>query len=274
MRSPLARALLFAIALVGVLALAVAAAWAVLPEVGWLATKTPKSTALIEQRRAEARKAGRSFHPRQTWVALARISPHLVEAVLVSEDARFYAHGAFDWQELRNAAAEDLEHRRFLRGGSTLTQQLAKNLFLGTEKSLTRKAKEAILAAKLDQRLSKRRQLTLYLNVAEWGDGLFGAEAAAQTHFGVAAADLGVAQSAVLAAMLPHPRRCSPAHPTRSLERRSRKILDRLLEAGRMDAEEHAHASAELERILTGAPPEAPAAEDSDASEDSDDDVE
>jgi monofunctional biosynthetic peptidoglycan transglycosylase len=272
MRSPLARALLFAIALAGGLALAVAAAWAALPPVAWLAAKNPKTTALIEQRRAEARKAGRSFHPRQAWVAFGRISPHLVEAVLVSEDARFYAHGAFDWQELRAAAAEDLEHRRFLRGGSTLTQQLAKNLFLGTEKSLTRKAKEAILAAKLDQRLSKRRQLTLYLNVAEWGDGLFGAEVAAQAHFGVAAADLGVAQSAVLAAMLPHPRRCSPSHPTRSLERRSRRILDRLLEAGRIDSEAHAHASAELERILAGAPTAAPAQEGDDSSEDSDDD--
>jgi monofunctional biosynthetic peptidoglycan transglycosylase len=228
------------------------ALWGVLPSPAAYATANPRTTAVIEQRKAEARAARRAFRPYQAWVRFDRISPRLVQAVLTSEDAGFYAHGAFDWHEVGEAAEESLRSGRKLRGASTLTQQLAKNLWFGTHRSAWRKVKEAVAAIKMEQRLSKRRILTLYLNVAEWGDGVFGAEAAAQARFGVSAADLSTAQAAVLAAMLPAPRKADLRHPSRWLARRSRRILDRMLDANRIDASEHAHASAELERILAG----------------------
>jgi monofunctional biosynthetic peptidoglycan transglycosylase len=245
--------LLLIVATVTLAAAAVGALWAFLPDPGPLAATNPRTTAVIEQRRAEARAAHHAFRPRQSWVPLERISPRLVQAVLVSEDASFYVHGPFDWHEIGVAADQSLRSGRTLRGASTLTQQLAKNLWLGTQRSAWRKAREAVLAVKLERALSKRRILALYLNVAEWGPGVFGAEAAARERFGVAAADLSTAQASLLAAMLPAPRRADLAHPSRWLARRSRRVLDRLLEAGRIDAGEHAHASAELERRLSGA---------------------
>jgi len=234
-------------------ATALALLWAALPDPAPLATANPRTTALIEQRRAEARAAGRRFQPRRAWMPLEGISRHLVEAVMLSEDARFYAHGAFDWQEIEAATSDRLDSSRALRGASTITQQLAKNLWLGTQRTVWRKAKEAVLAVKVERALRKRRILALYLNVAEWGDGTFGAEAAARDRFGTSAADLSTAQAALLAAMLPAPLRADLSRPPRWLARRSRHVLDLLLEAGRIDAAEHASASAELERILAGA---------------------
>jgi monofunctional biosynthetic peptidoglycan transglycosylase len=252
MRRPFRRPLLVVALVAAAIGLVLVAAWVALPDVAWLATKNPPSTALIAQRRAEARAARRAFHPRQRWVTLQQISPRLIDAVVLSEDARFYAHGGFDWQEMRSAAEKDIERGRFVRGGSTITQQLAKNLFLGTEKTLTRKAKEALLAAKIERALPKRRILALYLNVVEWGRGIFGIEAAARAHFGTSAAGLSTAQACLLASMLPSPQRSDPASPSDRLRRHSRLVLDRMLEAGRIDAAEHGQASAELERILAG----------------------
>ena len=245
-------ALLFATTCVA-LALAAAGLWVSLPDPASLASRNPRTTALIEQRRAEASTAHRRFRVQQAWVGVERISPRLVQAVLLSEDASFYAHGAFDWHEVSVAADESLRSGRVLRGASTVTQQLAKNLWLGTERTAWRKAREAVLAVKLERRLPKRRILALYLNVAEWGDGVFGAEAAARARFGVAAADLTCAQAVLLAAMLPAPRKADLARPSRWLARRSRRVLDRMLAARRIDAAEHARASAELERYLAGA---------------------
>jgi monofunctional glycosyltransferase len=235
------------------LALAAAGLWVSLPDPASVATRNPRTTAVIEQRRAEASAAHRRFRVHHAWVGLERISPRLVQAVLLSEDASFYAHGPFDWHEVSVAADESLRSGRALRGASTITQQLAKNLWLGTERSAWRKAREAILAVKLERRLSKRRILALYLNAAEWGDGVFGAEAAARARFGVAAADLSCAQAVLLAAMLPAPRKADLGRPSRWLARRSRRVLDRMLAAHRIDAGEHARASAELERYLAGA---------------------
>ncbi len=232
--------------------LAAGALWISLPSVDSLAFRIPRTTALIEQRRAEALRTGRRFRLDMRPARLDQVSPSLVDAVLLSEDAGFFGHGAFDWTEMRNALEHDLRTRRFVRGASTISQQLAKNLYLGTEKSLLRKAREAVLAVKLERTLPKRRILALYLNVAEWGDGVFGVEAAARAHFGIAAANLGTAQAVVLASMLPAPRRCDLSNPSRWLKRRSRRVLDRMREAGRLDPEAHAHASAELERLLAG----------------------
>jgi monofunctional biosynthetic peptidoglycan transglycosylase len=234
---------------------ALAAAWAALPDPAPLARQNPRTTAVLEQRRAEARAARRRFDPRQIWVGLDRVSPHLVQAVVLSEDAKFFGHAGFDWEAIRRAAEVDLEAGRFVHGASTITQQLAKNLYLGTEKRLLRKAKEAILAAKLERALSKRRILALYLNVAEWGDGVFGAEAAARARFGDSAAALSPAQAVVLASMLPAPRRVDLAHPPAWLQRRARRLLDRLRDAGRLDDGAHREASVELERILAGSAP-------------------
>jgi monofunctional biosynthetic peptidoglycan transglycosylase len=234
------------------LALALAALWVALPDPSAVAQKNPRTTALIEQRRSEARAAGRRFQPARTWAPLDRISPRLVQAVLLSEDSRFYAHGAFDWREMQVAAEESVEAGRALRGASTVTQQLAKNLWLGTERTAWRKIREAVLAVKLEHAVPKRRILALYLNAAEWGDGVFGAEAASRAWFGRSAADLSAAQAALLAAMLPAPRRAHLAPAPRWLARRARHVLDLLLEARRIDAREHAAASAELERLLDG----------------------
>jgi monofunctional glycosyltransferase len=251
--APVRRTVLLAAATALATGALVAGLWLTLPDPSAVRTRNPRTTAVIEQRRAEALARRSAFRPRQSWVGLDRISPALVEAVLASEDARFFAHGAFDWTEVGAAADDSLRAGRALRGASTLSQQLAKNLWLGTERTPWRKAKEAVLAVKLERVVPKRRILALYLNVAEWGDGVFGAEAAARARFGTAASDLSPAQGALLAAMLPAPRRADLAHPSVGLTRRARRILDRLLEAGKLDPLAHAHASAELERYLIGA---------------------
>ena len=184
---------------------ALAALWLLLPDPAEWRARNPPTTALIDQRKAEAAQARRRYRPQQAWVPLERISRRLVTAVVASEDATFFGHRGFDWDALQAAARHDLARGRFARGASTITQQLAKNLYLGTEKSLLRKAKEAVLAAKLERALDKRRILTLYLNVAEWGDGTFGVEAGARRHLGAGAGALSTAQAVLLASMLPAP---------------------------------------------------------------------
>ncbi len=196
-----------------------------LPDIGALATRNPVTTALIEARRAEAVAKGRPFQPDWVWVRLARISPNLQRAVLVSEDASFYRHEGFDWEGLRVAVTRNWERGKIVRGGSTITQQLAKNLYLSSEKKLLRKAHEALLAWQLERRLSKHRILELYLNVVEWGPGVFGAEAATRYHYAKSAAELTPDEAALLAALLPSPRRYDPARLTPYLSRRQQEIL-------------------------------------------------
>jgi monofunctional biosynthetic peptidoglycan transglycosylase len=254
-RRAVSLALATAAALASVGAAWAAYLWTTLPDPAALARQNPRTTALIEQRRAEARTVRRAFRPRQAWVGLDRISSHLVNAVILSEDANFFGHEGFDWEAIRSAAESDLKAGRFARGASTLTQQLAKNLYLGTEKTLTRKAKEAVLAAKLERTLSKRRILALYLNVVELGDGVFGVEAGARARFGTSAAALTPAQAVVLASLLPAPRSVDLARPSRWLQKRARRLLDRLRDVGHLSDGAHLDASAELERILAGPAP-------------------
>jgi monofunctional biosynthetic peptidoglycan transglycosylase len=179
----------------------------------------------MEARAAEARAKGRTS--RRAWlpVPLGQVSPWLRDAVVNSEDARFYLHHGIDLVETQAALDRALDEGKLGRGASTLTQQLAKNLWLGEERSLLRKAREAALANRLEA-LGKERILELYLNVVEWGDGVYGAEAAARTWFHVAAADLSPEQAAVLAAMLPAPRKRSPRHPSARLHRRAEQVLE------------------------------------------------
>lgn len=189
-------------------------AWAVWffwpPDVRALKTFNPARTRLMEIRMIQAKAAGRSYKIRQTWVPLERISPHLRHAILVSEDARFYEHGGVDWDAVMYSVRQDIRRRKFAFGGSTITQQVAKNLFLTPRKSPFRKIKEIEIAFLMERSLSKRRIMEIYLNVIEWGNGIFGAEAAAQAFFGKAAADLSPEEAASLAAVVPSPRRHSP----------------------------------------------------------------
>lgn len=196
-----------------------------------LARTNPSTTAFIESRKAEAVGKGRALTLRWTWVPLARISPHLQKAVLAAEDAAFYRHKGFDWDGLKEALSRNLDKGELRRGGSTITQQLAKNLYLSTKKNLFRKAHEALLTWRLERALPKKRILELYLNVAEWGHGVFGAEAAARHHFGKPAEDLSPGEAALLAAMLPSPRKYDPLRLTPHLSKRQAQIL-KLMKAG------------------------------------------
>ncbi len=241
--------------------------WRSLPDPAQFASRTPRTTALMDQRRAEAARSGKAYRVDYRPVSLDRISPRLMRAVVASEDASFFGHGGFDWDEMRNAAQQNWKAGHTVRGASTITQQLAKNLWLGTERSYLRKAREALLAVKLERSLPKRRILTLYLDVAEWGNGVFGAEAAARHWFGTSARDLTAAQSAVLAAMLPAPRRAALAPSPRWLARKARRILGLLERNGTVAAADAPAARAELERLLE-APPALPSDADEEPPED------
>lgn len=196
-----------------------------LPDVEHLTRTNPTSTALMETRQIQATEGKRPVKREWIWVPLSRISPHLRHAVVAAEDALFFTHEGFDWEGIKDAAMHNLEAGEFKRGGSTITQQLAKNLYLSSERSLFRKAKEALITRELEQHLSKKRILELYLNVAEWGHGIYGAEAAARHHFGKPSHDLTVDEAAWLAAMLPSPRRYDPLRRTTFLTRRHERIL-------------------------------------------------
>ena len=163
---------------------------------------------------------------------MSRISPYLQRAVVATEDASFFMHEGFDWEGIKDAAVHNLEAGEFKRGGSTITQQLAKNLYLSAERSLLRKAREALITRSLEHHLTKRRILELYLNVAEWGNGIFGAEAAARHHFGKQASDLNLDEAALLAAILPSPRRYDPMRVTKYLRSRQQHILRRIEKGG------------------------------------------
>jgi monofunctional biosynthetic peptidoglycan transglycosylase len=229
--------LLLAVLLLGVCAVLVvlAAARAGLYDVARLGRDVPRSTEIMREREAAAEHRGRPWRMHQTWVPYERISPLLRRAVLTAEDDAFYQHGGLDWSELRAAARRDLEERRVVRGGSTITQQLAKNLFLGSHRTVTRKLTEVFLALRMERTLSKRRIFELYLNLIEWGDGIFGAEAAARHYFGVSAADLSPRQALLLAAVIINPHRYSVLDPPRRIERRVRMIASRMHRRGALD---------------------------------------
>ncbi|HSM75971.1 MAG TPA: monofunctional biosynthetic peptidoglycan transglycosylase, partial [Bryobacteraceae bacterium] len=167
------------------------------------------------------------YHPRYTFVPISQISPNLQHAVVAAEDARFYQHHGFDWQQIQIAAEQDMDGRR-LRGASTLTQQLVKNLFFGTSRSILRKGAEFTLVPVAELVLGKRRILELYLNVVEWGPGVYGAEAASHAWYGVSARNLDRDQAVRLAAILPAPLK---RHPDR-MNRYASIILERMRQMG------------------------------------------
>ena len=201
-------------------------------EVRALAEHNPAVTGVMRQREEEARRAGRPVRRVQHWVPLSRVSKHLVHAVLASEDQKFFGHEGVDWEAVQKSLEEDRKRRRFARGGSTITQQLAKNLFFTTHKSLARKARELVVAFWLEQELTKARILELYLNVIEWGDGVYGCQAAALRYYGKPAADLSPDEAAGLAAMIPGPRRLNPLVSPARHARATRRVLWLMANAG------------------------------------------
>jgi monofunctional glycosyltransferase len=218
------------LALVGLLALGAWLAWEAWtwPRVGALATRPPRSTAFIERYRQEQRAAGRDGRVQWTWVAYPAISTDIKRAVLVAEDIGFFAHGGVDLDEMGDALERAVERKALPRGASTITQQLAKNLWLTPSRNPLRKAREAILAWQIEQALSKRRILEIYLNVAEFGPGCYGVEAAAGRYFGKAAADVGPAEAAQLAASLPNPRLWHPGSTSRAYQAHVMRIARRV----------------------------------------------
>ena len=230
------RRLALSLAALAAVALALGAwVWSGLPsraEVRALALRTPGRTRLMQEREEEARSRGRAGHSRQTPVPLAGVSRHLIHAVLASEDQRFFGHEGVDWTALQESLQKDVEKRRFVRGGSTITQQLAKNLYFGTAKTPLRKLRELVVARWLEQDLSKPRILSLYLNVIEWGDGVYGCEEAARRWYGKPAAALSEREAAGLAAMIPNPRRLNPATSPARHERATRRVLWLMAKAG------------------------------------------
>jgi monofunctional biosynthetic peptidoglycan transglycosylase len=222
------------LACIGVPAAALGLVWLItLPDVATLRTTNPASTALMEAREAQAAAQGERLDRRWIWVPSSRISPHLRRAVVVAEDASFFTHEGFDWEGMKDAALYDLEKGALKRGGSTITQQLAKNLYLSSERSMFRKAQEALITRSLEHHLTKERILELYLNVAEWGTGVYGAEAAARHHFRKSASELTEDEAAWLAAILPSPRRYDPLRKTTALVRRYERVLHRMNQGAR-----------------------------------------
>jgi monofunctional biosynthetic peptidoglycan transglycosylase len=193
-----------------------------------LAASNPSTTSFMELRAREARASSKRVRRQQHWIPLSRISPQLREAVLVAEDAAFWQHDGLDYNQLQESLEVDWARGSMIRGASTITQQLAKNLYLTPSRNPIRKVRELIIARRLEAELSKSRILELYLNVVEWGDGIYGAEAASRAYFGTAAAALDAPQSALLAGALINPRLLNPARPTKRLIRRQQLILKRM----------------------------------------------
>jgi monofunctional biosynthetic peptidoglycan transglycosylase len=218
----------FVVAIPAVLFACAAYVYLTAPDVRVLRTSNPTSTAFMELRDREAR--AKEAKPRrvQRWVSYGRISPQLVRAVLVTEDDAFWQHDGLDYQQIKESIEVNLERGEFARGASTITQQLAKNLYLSPSRNPIRKLRELIIARRLEAELSKQRILEIYLNVIEWGDGIYGAEAAARAYFRKPAAQLNASESALLAAAIANPRVMNPGTPTARLRRRQQMVMRRM----------------------------------------------
>ena len=188
----------------------------------------PGETRFMEIRLAELRQKNPQAQLKQQWVPYERISPHLKRAIIAAEDAKFVDHEGFDWEGMQKAIEKNQKRGRTVAGGSTISQQLAKNLFLTPTKSYFRKVEEAIITLMLEGLWSKRRIFEVYLNVIEWGNGVFGAEAAARHYYNTSAAQLGLEQAARLAGMVPNPRYYDRNRSAPGLGRKAAIILGRM----------------------------------------------
>ena len=208
--------------------------YSALPDVTLLKKNNPRTTALMELRDREYRAKAAGPARRQSWVSYDSVSEHLKKAILISEDAAFFSHKGVDLFELKEAIREDWEKGKLKRGGSTITMQLARNLYLSPSKNPLRKIREIVIARQLERALSKRRIFELYLNVVEWGSGIYGAEAASRHYFSRSARDLDPEEAATLAALLPSPR--NPRE--KGLLYRRNLILTRMFQVGYISEEE------------------------------------
>jgi monofunctional biosynthetic peptidoglycan transglycosylase len=182
----------------------------------------------MQLRQDEAREEGRRFTIRQRWIPYGQISPHLKRAVVVTEDAAFFDHDGIDLDEIKASLERNWEDGRFSRGASTITQQLAKNLYLSPSRNPVRKLRELFITRRLEASLTKRRILEIYLNVIEWGDGIFGCEAAARVYFDKGAAELSREEAALMAGAIINPRELHVVRPNRRLLRRQQIVLRRM----------------------------------------------
>ena len=222
--------------------------WITFPNIEELKSAFPKTTSFMELRRAELRSEGKDDTLQYTPVAYDRISPYLRRGVLVAEDNSFYEHSGVDTQAMREAFERDWKRKKITHGGSTITQQLAKNLYLSPSRNPLRKIREYFIALSLERHLTKKRILELYLNVVEMGERVYGAEAASQFYFHKPASAIAPREAALLAGCLPNPRDMTPADPNKRLRARQRMILARLRRWGYLAESE----------VLTEKKPEAP----------------
>ena len=225
-----------------------------LPDVSALKMRNPKSTALMELRDQEFRQKGLMPQRRQLWAPYDAVSEHLKKAIILSEDASFFSHKGVDLFELKEAIRQDWEKGQLKRGGSTITMQLAKNLYLNPSKNPLRKLRELVIAVQLEQALPKKRIFELYLNVVEWGQGIYGAEAASRHYLSKPASRLDPAEAATLAALLPNPRNPSE----KSLLSRRDIILNRMAKTGHISAAELERATRKPLLRIEGAVADAP----------------
>jgi len=202
--------------------------WLTLPDVRDLKIENPTTTAFMRMRAEQAAAEGHPLRITHRWVSYEHISPMLKRAVIVAEDAKFWQHDGVDYEETRLSLEQDWAAGEFTRGASTISQQLAKNLYLSSSKSPARKLAELMITRRLEADLSKRRIFELYLNLIEWGDGIWGAEAAARVYYGAPSSSLSADQAAMLAGSIINPRIYSPAHPNARLMRRQKIILARM----------------------------------------------
>lgn len=205
----------------------------VYPDVSVLKKQNPSKTAMMKYRESEWEKTGKKYRINQIWVPYSAISPYLIKAVLVGEDDKFWQHEGFDYVAIQKAVEKDIKAKKFKLGGSTISQQLAKNLYLSPSKNPVRKFREAIITWRMERVISKKRILEIYLNVAEWGDnGIFGIESASRHYYGISALALGPEQAARLAAVLPNPRKYSPVGSQKYVVNRSNLIYSIMVRRG------------------------------------------
>jgi monofunctional biosynthetic peptidoglycan transglycosylase len=196
--------------------------------VWWWRDHNPQATAFMEASLERLRAKKPDAKLKHAWVPYDRISPALKRAIVAAEDARFAEHEGFDWEAIEKALEKNRQKGKVVSGASTISQQLAKNLFLSADRTPWRKGQEALITVMIEQLMDKRRILEIYLNVIEWGEGVFGAEAAARHYYGTSAAGVGPEQAARMAAMVPNPRFYDRNRNTRWLERKTQMILARM----------------------------------------------
>jgi monofunctional biosynthetic peptidoglycan transglycosylase len=203
-----------------------------MPDISKWKTENPKKTAFMEYREKQGKEKGKGIKIHQIWVPLSDISPYLIKAVLIAEDDKFWRHEGFDYEAIRKAIERDLKAKKLKFGGSTLSQQLARNLYLSPEKSLLRKMREALITWRMEKVLPKRRILELYLNVVEWGEEIFGIEAASRHYYGKPSSQLTPVEATRLAAILPSPKRYNPLGSQNYVTTRANDIYNIMIQRG------------------------------------------